>query len=62
MNTAMNLCLNDLISRHCLSLLKINSNIVYYILAGRKIGVKTIEERPSGGQKGGCGRLIEVAA
>ena len=28
MNTTINLCLNDFISRHCPSLLKINPNIV----------------------------------
>ena len=66
MKTAINMCLNDFISHHCRSLLKINTNTVYmnYIFTGLKrgkIGVKTIEERSSGGQNGGRGRLIEVA-
>ena len=61
MKTTINLCLNDLISRHCSSLLKINPNILYgYILTGRQIGAKTKEERSSGRQKGGCGRLKVV--
>ena len=62
MKTIINLCLNDLISHHCPMLSKINPNIAYYILTGRKIGVKTIGERSSGRQKSSRGRLIEVAA
>ena len=31
----INLCLNDFLSRHCLSLLKITPNIAYYTFTGR---------------------------
>ena len=51
MKTTINLCLNDLISRHCSILLKINPNI----------GVKTIGVRAHsdlGGWGGGGGDLL----